>query len=313
MAACTCGEPTAIKMALEQKVAGNIEKGATKIDETLYGSAMGGSHGAIGPIRFCRGAPNEVSGETSVLVAALWKAAQLAIMAAQVAAQGAIHAKQQDLAEGYYDLAKFKWDRFAEKYIPLEKKLLNEVSTEPIKELDCDDDRQRAAAATNNAFPQLSTWLSQKAKALRVCIDKSVVNLMEHNRALVLADTVNYNLLDDQWFVDYSNDKRWNRRNTVLNLGRGLASNALQYGDVARTMLGALSNEIDTAAGSLMQAAGYYGSRINPSYPTSFLGQTYSTQPSYVYSYGQQGYSTPQYVDSSSPLYDELTAAGGNR
>lgn len=267
MADCTCANP--------QAVASAIDGTTSKVDDvsyTLHGGAHGGPLGAIDALRFCHWAAPEYGNISENNWNVAFKAAALAIALANSIAQGEIAEKQQDLADRYYQMAKYKWERFKDKYMPLEKKLLLEVSTVPVRELNCIDDRDRAEQSVNPAFSTMSDYLSRNAKKLRLCIDPAIISAIELRRAQTLVDTENYNLQDDQFFTDFKNDQRWNRRSTVLNLGRNLSSQALKYGDVARSLYSQVGAQIDQAAGSLMSALGYYGARNDTFYPTTYLG-----------------------------------------
>ena len=261
------------------------------IDETLYGKTLEGSetaaagsdvgnagdghgkHGALGSLRFCNWAAPEYGPVGEFNWNDAFRAAALIIAIANGVAQSQIADMQQDLADSYYDMAKYKWDRFYDKFVPLEKKLLNEVLSEPLKEMDCADDRQRAESWVGRAYGAMEDWLRRKAKAMRTCFSGADSRRPALARTLALADTANYNYVDDRWFCDYSNDKRWNRRSSVLNLGRNLGSEALKYGDVARSLLNTVSGQIEQAANGLVNALGYYGARLDTYYPSSYLGQ----------------------------------------
>ena len=244
------------------------------LDDTLYGLNHGGQHGTFDRLRFCHWAAPEwgPQGENKWTLA--FQAAQLGIALLNAQIQGEISDMQQDLAEGYYQQAKFKWDRFADKYRPLEEAILWEAQTEPIRELDCADDRRRAQNAVSPSFDTMNTYLAQVAKSYRLCPDDTVVSQMAHAKSQLLVDTENYNLLDDQWFTDFKNDQRWARRSNILNLGRNLGSIAMQYGDVARKLMSDVSGIVNKAAGSLSQALGYYGSRFDTFYPMTYLSGT---------------------------------------
>ena len=94
---------------------------------------------------------------------------------------------------------------------------------------------------------------------------------MDEKIIAVCKDDPNYNMYDDQFFTDFKNDQRWNRRSNVLNLGRNLTSQALKYGDVARSLYSAVGQELQQAASGVMQALGYYGARNDTYYPTEYL------------------------------------------
>lgn len=245
--------------------------------ETLYGKAQtpdAGESGKFDRIRFCHWAAPEYGGDGENWWTTLFQAAQLAIALLNAEIQGEIADMQEELADGYYQQAKYKWDRFANNYMPLEKELLWEAQSEPIRVLDCDDDRRRASIAATSAYSALARQTQQLTRAYRLCPDPTVSSQLAHTHSQLLVDTENYNLVDDQWFTDFKNDQRWARRSNILNLGRNLGSIAMQYGDVARKLLGDVSNIVNKAAGSLSQALGYYGARFDTYYPTTYLAGT---------------------------------------
>ncbi len=295
---CDCsGEFNAIKEEIHSQgynIAGRITGDEFEnIDETFYGATLKGSevseaangdvtgagdgpgkHGALGSLRFCNWAAPEYGPVGEGFWDNAFKAAALAIAIANGVAQSQIADMQQDLADSYYDMAKYKWDRFYEKFVPLEKKLLKEVLNEPLKEMDCGEDMQRASDWVGRAYGAMQDWTARKAKQMRVCMNALDRRRPRNAQALALADTANYNYVDDRWFCDYSNDKRWNRRSSVLNLGRNLGSEALKYGDVARGLLNTISGQVEQAAQGLVSALGYYGARLDTYYPSSYLGQS---------------------------------------
>lgn len=275
MAACTCADPMAVKTAIKD-TADKIEAQTSKIeeqvkylDETLSSTGAGGKHGVMSPVAFRNWSAPEITDIGESAYAGFFQAAALAIAIANAAAQGAIHEKQMDLADAYYSMAKYKLDRFRNKYVPLELKLLNEVSTVPIPEMDCDDDRSRAQTAVNRSFDSMAGFLRHLSQACRLCIGDEQLRLIEHKRARALVDTENYNMYDDRFWTDYKTDSRWNRRSAVLNLGRNMAAEALKYGDVASSLLKTLGAEVDRAANGAVGAIGYFGARNDTFYPMS--------------------------------------------
>lgn len=268
----------------------SLSENQQEIHKTLYGASQcketynaeggtsseadGGSPGRLDRVRFCHWAAPEWGPEGENKWTLAFQAAELAIALLNAQIQGEIADMQNNLAEGYYQQAKYKWDRFANNYMPLEKAILWEAQTEPIRELDCRDDRSRAADAVNRSFYELEDYMGQMAKGYRLCPDLTVTNQLAHSRGQLLVDTENYNLLDDQWFTDFKNDQRWARRSNILNLGRNLGSIAMQYGDVARKLMNDVGGIVNKAAGSISQALGYYGSRFDTFYPMTYLSGT---------------------------------------
>lgn len=288
---CTCADPNQLANTIKEQAKttrGANENNIRFLDQTLYGrrltadvsagdvsaASVGSSkpeHGAFSNLRFCHWTPPEYGSTGESLWTNLWQAAQLAISIALATIQGQISDKNQDLAEGYYQMAKNKWDRFRNKYMPLEKDLLYEVSSVPEPQMDCDDDRERAENAVNLSYDLMDKYLAQRARLYRICLDNTSTRQMNLGRSLTLVDTENYNLQDDRWFTDYKSDQRWSRRSDVLNLGRNMGSIAQEYGKVARALGQDVGAITDKVAGSLSMAIGYYGSRFDTAYPTTYL------------------------------------------
>lgn len=263
MPACVCGNPTAIAQAVAQ---GNSAIASSITQQTISLRQTSG----IAPLRFCHWAAPEVTPAGYSISAGIQQAMITGIAILNSTIQGRISDLNQELGESYYDMANFKWNRFKGSYMPLEKKLLQEVSSVKERKLNCGDDRKRAQTAVNTAYSAMEQFMVERARKLRICVDPSILNMVEQRQTVMLVDTENYNLVDDQFFVDHKNDQRWNRRSTVLNLGRGLSSTAMQYGDVAKNTAANVSAQTDRAFSSLASSIGYLGSRNNTNYPTTF-------------------------------------------
>ena len=195
MAECTCANPQAVAQAINKSastISGKIESAGRTIDETLYGKSLNGSHGSPAPVRFCHWAAPEYGGVGENAWTNFFRAAQLAIALLNATIQGQIADKQQDLANGYYQQAKYKWDRFDKRYRPLEESILDETSSVPIREMNCDDDRDRAALAVGSAYDTIGAYMTRKARALRLCLDPTSVDQLEFGRNLLLVDTEIY-------------------------------------------------------------------------------------------------------------------------
>ena len=307
MAACTCADPMAIVETLKENhkdfmrtfygadmtddkfnhsnngsISSSIASGASDssasselISSAQAGGVSGGAGGVpgagIAPIRFANWAAPEISDAGESIWNYLWKAAALAIATYNTFVQQQIADDQQKLAENYYSMAKEKLDRFMDNYRPLEEALVDETSTAPVREMDCANARKRAQKAVNLSYKRMNTYLSSQSKKLHVCIDRAYNGFMDSKRALMLVDTENYNLIDDQFYTDYKNDQRWNRRSNVLNLGRNMGSIAQSYGDIARSLMDARSGQLDKVTGDLMTAVGYFGARNDTYFPNMFL------------------------------------------
>ena len=304
MASCTCANPDAVVKAIDRfreeqsdnfkdfhetfygKQMINDEKhenftysgeGATDAasqalrDAQTMADASGRPGLGMAPIRFSNWAAPEVTNDGEKAWSWIWQAAGLALAAYNSKIQDNIYREQKRLSDDYYSMAKQKLDRFMNNYRPFEEALLDEVKTEPISKLNCKDDRKRAKTTVNSAYSVLSNYLTRQAKKLRICVDDAKAARMTYRKTLMLVDTENYNLIDDQFYTDYKNDRRWNRRSSVLSLGRNMSGEALSFGDVARAYYGNLGPQLDKVTNSLMGAVGYFGGRNDTYYPNMFL------------------------------------------
>lgn len=288
MSQCTCAEPQAvaqaikssgseIKDAIGKTLTNQVKESQQNLNETLFGKnqkSQDGSEAQPGKftrLEMCHWNVPEAGAKGALDWATLFKAAGIAIAIANGIAQSSIEDLQQDLANKYYSQAKYKWNRFRDKYMPLEKKILNETSTTPVRSIDCAGARTRANDAVNSAYHSATSYLQQKAKEYCLCMDPSLLESMNTKQALMLVDSENFNLVDEAWYTDFKNDQRWSRRSNILNLGRNLSSEALSYGQTANKLYSQIGQQINNAANGVMTALGYFGARNDTYIPTAYL------------------------------------------
>lgn len=257
-----CEESTQAAEALKNDVAKAIADGD---------SAISGSIDAIKNV-ICRWKPTEVTEVGHMNVDTLVNGIGVLIAQINSAIQYKIMDMKKDLADKYYAMAKYKWERFVSNYMPLEKKLLREVSSVAIATMSCTDDRERAESAVNSAYSQLQQQLSRIKKSLHICIDENMLFVLEQKRVLMLVDTENFNLSDDQYWCDILNDDRWNKRSTVLDLGRNISTLSQSYGKLAKAASNAVSGQADLFTNHVLTSIGYYGARNDTYYPTTYIG-----------------------------------------
>lgn len=208
-----------------------------------------------------------------------FKAAELAIAIANSAAQQQIADAQMDLADRWFSHQKYKWTRFQNAYLPLEKKLVQETAYVPMPTLDCDNAEARAHNQTKRTGQVLDNWMARKFKGLRICGHASSVRRCEVNACAVHVDCYNFNLADERWYKDFQEDKRWNNRSNVLNLGRNMDSQAQSYGDLAGKIFGAVGQQLDRFGSAAMTALGYFGTRNEGFIPMTFLSTGGQSEP----------------------------------
>lgn len=280
MASCTCANPELVATKIEDTKK-QIASDDKAFHETYYGKDMTADSGAghngkpnIGaaPIRFSRWAAPEITDKGNRVASNKWGTI-IGIIASAInaAAQGTIASKKLQLGTAYYNMAKYKLDRFMKHYRPLEELMLNKAETEPIHEMNCADDRSRATSAIESSYGVVDRFAAQQAARMRMCFDSSFNNFLDYRKAIIQTDTENFNLIDDQFFVEYKNDQRWNKRSDILNIGRNMTNEAMSYGDVAKQALNNVNGQLDKVNNSLMTAVGYFGARNDTYYPTDML------------------------------------------
>ncbi len=242
------------------------------IDLTLASAQAGGVSGLLSPISFCHWQADETTNIGYNFWSILFNAAQIAIAVYNAIKQEEIADKQMDLAERWYDHAEYKWERFRDHYMPLEKKLVREVSSAPVPKLDCLSSANRAKDGVNSAYDIMDRYLNKKLRAYNSCLHPTYETRLNNQKTIMQVDATNYNYVDDRWYRDYKDDKRWGRRSNVLNLGRNLSNMAFKYGSIAQQTFGAVGAQYNRAASSAMYALGYFGARNDTYMPHSYLG-----------------------------------------
>lgn len=199
---------------------------------------------------------------------ALWIAAQVALMGAYIALNTKIQNRQIEIADDYARMAEDKFNRFRDRYAPIERALLNEVSHEPVYKPGYAAARNRAVSATNQAFAQASAQLGRWAKSYALCVDPSLVDNLMQSRTR--DDTINFNYRDEENYAQYRDDRRWNRRSDILNLGRGNSASAFSYASTANKALTSVAGTLQQAGNGLAGLFGYLNNRNDTAYPAQF-------------------------------------------
>lgn len=242
------------------------------IASTLASTNGGGMLGYMSPLSFCHWQPDETTNIGRAIWSGIFAAAQIGIAVYNAVTQEKISDKQLDLAERWYSHADDKWNRFKNRFMPLEKRLLNETSNKQVPRLNCADAERRAEISTYSAYNIMDRFFRQQTKKYQCCVDQSLVTDMNIRRAAMCVDAKNYNYADDRWYRDFKDDQRWNRRSQILDLGRNLSKMAMDYGSIASDVYGAVGKQFNTAATSAMHALGYFGARNDTYMPHTYFG-----------------------------------------
>lgn len=245
-------------------------KDASKLAANSIDKLQKDLHKSLDPIaaKMCQWAAPQYDASGEAADRSAYIAAQVALSAASIALYTFIQNKQYDIAKQYRNISKDKWNRFKDKYAPLERKMLNETSGTPEPVTDYNSAQGQGSAAVSGAFAQSKSALASYAKMYGLCLDHSLgLDLL---RARASDDTVNYNYRDAENYNYYRSDKRWNRRSDILNLGRNNAATAFSYASHANLSLGGVAGAIASASNGVSGILGYLYNRSETAYPAQF-------------------------------------------
>lgn len=205
---------------------------------------------------------------------AIWQAALIAVAVINTAAQISITKKRYQIAKDYANLAKDRWTRFRDNYAPLERAMLNEVANAPIYEPDYPGARRRAQEHSSSAFFWANDQMADLATKYGLCLDPSFSNDMDLAEALSRDDGTNFNYRDEEFFALYKQDQRWNRRSTLLDLGRDLHAQSASYATAANDALKTVGGLLDAGAAGATKLLGYLSTVGETQYPATFSAAT---------------------------------------
>lgn len=198
--------------------------------------------------------------------------AQAAIYTSIIALNTYVQNQNYKIARAYADLAVDKVERFQNNYVPLELKMLYEVSAMNDILPDYSGSRTRARNANAFAYNSANSEMRRRAKQLALCMDDSLD--LSTDKALLRDDTINFNYRDAETFATYKADKRWNRRSDILNIGRNNHATAFSYAQHANQAFSGFAGAIAQVGNGISGLLGYMNNRNETVYPAMFSQAT---------------------------------------
>lgn len=198
--------------------------------------------------------------------------AQAAIYTSIIALNTYVQNQNYKIARAYADLAVDKVERFQNNYVPLELKMLYEVSAMNDVLPDYSGSRTRARNANAFAYNSANSEMRRRAKQLALCMDDSLD--LSTDKALLRDDTINFNYRDAETFATYKADKRWNRRSDILNIGRNNHATAFSYAQHASQAFSGFAGAIAQVGNGISGLLGYMNNRNETVYPAMFSQAT---------------------------------------
>lgn len=212
--------------------------------------------------------PNPKVTDDGVSTNARWASlAATAIATINTLAAIKIANKQYDIANSYYKMAKQKWDRFKNKYMPCERREMNEACNTPEYTPKYDESANSWVSEVDRNFAQARARIDALNALHCICPDPSLAQDMSLMASIAAGDTANFAYRYEEHRRDAKNDVRWTRRQQALNRGRDLQSTAAKYAEAAANAYGDVSGKLGQAASGAMSAIGYFTNRNDTTYP----------------------------------------------
>lgn len=218
--------------------------------------------------KMCQWAAPQYNSAGESIDRSLWVAAQALVYVSTIALNTHIQNKQYQIARSYQDITNDRHARFTNMYAPLEMRMLSETSNTSVYNRNYTNARNRATSNTNSAYNIASDSLQKFAKSYALCQDTTLYLNMQ--KARTIDDAVNFNYRDEENYAYYREDKRWNRRSDILNIGKNNVSMSLGYASTSNQLYGGVASAVSQAGSGLSSLIGYMGNRNSTTYPDRF-------------------------------------------
>lgn len=211
-----------------------------------------------------------LNGETDsgkAAIGAIWDVAAAAFAAynAYVAVQMA--KKQDAIARRYLNIAKAHRDWYNNGFKPLEDQELAEAWALPETTPNWDTAIGRAKATGRYIF---KNRLEARMRGTRPCDTGVRVGVLKDEiniQSVALAAMAGLGMRNERARVDAMNDRRWKRREQVLNRGRDMMADNIMYGTLAVGIYGDMAAQAGKGAAGAMYFLGYSSERKQTAYP----------------------------------------------
>jgi hypothetical protein len=218
-------------------------------------------------VTICGWAPPSYGDTGQTILHTLLAAVSFAVAVWSVKEQLRVFNMRRRLADGYAAMAEYDWNRFNDKYKPLENQMINECLSESAQPVDYEGVRSVNSAFHSNAVARADALYAEIDKQYRLCPDPSLIRSLETERSVNYNDLINFGYREGELFAIDFDDMRFNRRSNLLNLGRDLASKTATYGEVADKMLSEAGDGLSGAVTDAMSFLGYIRNKRDTVYP----------------------------------------------
>ncbi|ETD72773.1 hypothetical protein V757_02205 [Pelistega indica] len=222
---------------------------------SLLGSVVGAVAGALGLGGSSGGGAQTVTDKGYIRASELARDAMTTVAMISTGAATYIATRQLAIAEKYYDLAKEMRDYWNSTYKPLEVKIVQEASSEPIYTPQYEVVGGRFLANVKHQFKRSIDTIGTKASRYCTGLTSAQMRDLAVAQAMAEGDAVNLAYRYEDGRKQIFDERRWSRRHQVAALGRDMLAQADSYmgkahaayeaprdfaTGVANTMLGSL-------------------------------------------------------------------------
>lgn len=215
---------------------------------------------------------------------------------------------QYGIAKQYLDIAKWYRNYYNNTYKPLEDQELEEAwALEPFDamyDITIGRTRNHARLQFAGVAEKSIQCTSAYCTGLRQALIKDTLNA----EAASLAALSNMGYRNERAYKAARDSRRWERRLQVLNRGRGLIANNIQFSSLAAGIYGDIGQQAGAAAGGAIRYLGYSWNRNETQFPTLMRGVGQEVEPTVITASG----TVTQPTAVSNPVtsgyyYDETT------
>lgn len=201
------------------------------------------------------------------------EAAAIAVAGINTAAAIRMANLQYEIAKQYLDIAQWWRNYYNTTYRPVEDTELQEAwalqKTDPLYDVAVGRARSYIRIALRGRGDKAIRCTSEYCTGLRGAFLKDAAN--EEATALAAASNLGYR--NERAYVVARDNVRWERRAQVLQRGRNMVANNVQYSNLAAGIFGDLGRQAGMAAGGAVRYLAYETNRNDTLYPDTFIGQ----------------------------------------
>jgi hypothetical protein len=219
---------------------------------------------------FCHWAAPEYSDIGQTVLHTVLSAISFAVAIWSAIEQRRVFDMRYEIAKGYANIAQEQWNRFNGTYKPLETSMIAVCSSETTIKPDYAKNKSEFTPFVDTALGQAQAELDRYSKAFCLC---PVNGSMTANSALK-DDVINFSYREREEYALDRDVARFNRRSSLLNMGRDLLSDSAKYSGSANDLLSGAGESQAAATQSAFTALGYLRNRFATSYPNYVMSSS---------------------------------------